>query len=216
MRSAELSEVQEQFTSADQQRHAATTGLWLFLATEVLFFGGLFLGYTAYRYLYPAAFRAASERTLVWAGALNTAILLISSLTMVLAVRAAELGKRKALLRLLCATAMLGLVFLAVKGFEYDTEIREGLLPGDWFHFSGPEWAHARIFFSFYFVMTGVHAVHVTIGIFLIGLYAYRVWREPVWERLTTGIDLLGLYWHFVDLVWVFLFPLLYLIHRHR
>ncbi|HEV7404217.1 MAG TPA: cytochrome c oxidase subunit 3, partial [Chthoniobacteraceae bacterium] len=187
---------------------------------EVLFFGGLFLGYAAYRFAYPADFRAAGEHTLLLAGAVNTAVLLVSSFTMALAVRAAELHRRKALTGLLCATALLGLLFLGIKAVEYATEIREGLLPGASFHppgpVAGPALDHQRIFFSFYFTMTGLHAVHVTIGIALLLGYAWRAWRSKAPARLTTGVDLLGLYWHFVDIVWVFLFPLIYLIGRHR
>ncbi len=193
--------------------------MWVFLATEVLFFGGLFLGYTAYRVAYPADFREASEHTLLLAGATNTAVLLVSSFTMALAVRAAGLNRRNLLVPLLAATALLGLLFLGIKAFEYSTEIHEGLLPGASFHppghVSGQGLDHQRIFFSFYFTMTGLHAVHVTIGVLLILGYAWRAWRANEIARLSTGVDLLGLYWHFVDIVWVFLFPLIYLMGRH-
>lgn len=220
MSGAESTTVDHQFETAGQQRHAATVGMWIFLATEVLFFGGLFLGYAAYRFAYPADFRAAGEHTLLIAGASNTAVLLVSSFTMALAVRAAELQRRRPLLWLLSATALLGLVFLGIKASEYMTEIHEGLLPGASFHppdpHSGQGLNHQRIFFSFYFTMTGLHAVHVTIGVVLIAAYAVRAWRTKELSRLATGVDLLGLYWHFVDIVWVFLFPLIYLIGRHR
>lgn len=215
-----MSETAPQFETASQQRHAATVGMWVFLATEVLFFGGLFLGYTVYRFAYPADFRAAGEHTLLLAGAVNTAVLLVSSFTMALAVRAAELQRRKPLFWLLAATAFLGLVFLGIKAFEYSAEIHEGLLPGASFHppghVSGEGLDHQRIFFSFYFTMTGLHGVHVTIGIALILGYAWRAWRTKRLAHLSTGVDLLGLYWHFVDIVWVFLFPLIYLMGRHR
>ena len=211
----ESTAVAEQFETAEQQRHAATLGMWVFLATEVLFFGTLFLGYTVYRSLYPDAFHEASSHTLLAAGAINTAILLGSSFTMVLGVRAAELGRRKSVVLLLGATALLGVLFLGIKGFEYATEIREGFLPGDRFRFPGPESSHARIFFSFYFTMTGLHALHVSIGIVCLLCFAFRAYRAVSLEKLTTSIDLLGLYWHFVDVVWVFLFPLIYLVgHR--
>jgi cytochrome c oxidase subunit 3 len=220
MSEANLTATGHQFETAGQQRHAATVGMWIFLATEVLFFGGLFLGYAAYRFAYPADFRAAGEHTLLLAGAVNTAVLLVSSFTMALAVRAASLERRTTLLWLLSATALLGLIFLGIKAVEYVTEIREGLLPGASFHpptpVSGQGLAHQRIFFSFYFTMTGLHAVHVTIGIAMIVGYAWRAWRTSDLARLATGVDLLGLYWHFVDIVWVFLFPLIYLIGRHR
>jgi cytochrome c oxidase subunit 3 len=220
MSEASLTATDHQFETADQQRHAATVGMWIFLATEVLFFGGLFLGYAAYRFAYPADFRAAGGHTLLLAGAVNTAVLLVSSFTMALSVRAAELQRRGAVVWLLVATALLGLVFLGIKAVEYSTEIHEGLLPGPHFHPPGPlpgqALEHQRIFFSFYFTMTALHAVHVTVGIVLILGYAWRAWRTSEVARLVSGVDLLGLYWHFVDIVWVFLFPLIYLIGRNR
>jgi cytochrome c oxidase subunit 3 len=216
MSEANLPAAEHQFETAGQQRHAATVGMWVFLATEVLFFGGLFLGYAAYRFAYPADFRAAGEHTLLFAGAINTAVLLVSSFTMALAVRAAALQRRNALVWLLTATALLGVVFLGIKAVEYTLEIREGLLPGPSFRSPGPGLDHQRIFFSFYFTMTGLHAVHVAIGIALILAYAWRAERTSEVGRLATGVDLLGLYWHFVDIVWVFLFPLIYLMGRHR
>lgn len=198
-----------QFDTAEQQRHAATLGLWLFLATEVLFFGGLFFGYTVYRVFYPHAFREASSETLVACGAVNTAVLLISSFLVALAVRASSIGTKRQVSLLLGGAALLGFAFLGIKAFEYATEIHEGLLPGAHFHFHGAEPEHARIFFSFYFVMTGLHAAHVTIGIAALIYYALRHSRQN-----ETSVELVGLYWHFVDLVWVFLFPLLYLVGR--
>jgi cytochrome c oxidase subunit 3 len=208
--------VAEQFTDPEQQRHADTVGMWVFLATEVLFFGGLFLGYTVYRVLYPEGFRVASEHTLVAIGATNTAVLLISSFFVALAVRAGELRRPEKVARCLWVTAALGVLFLLLKGVEYTKEIHEGLLPGAGFRFEGPEALHARIFFSFYFVMTGLHAVHVTIGIVLLAVFARRARRQ--WRPLNSpiGVELLGLYWHFVDIVWVFLFPLIYLVGRNR
>ena len=204
-----------QFDDPAQQRHAATLGMWVFLATEVLFFGALFLGYTVYRFLYPADFRAASEHTLVLIGSINTGILLISSFTVVLAVRAAEMRQHPRVFQYLLLSAALGAVFLALKAYEYHAEYREGLLPTSSFHIEGADSAHARIFFSFYFVMTGLHAIHVAIGVVLLSLFAIRalLTRKP--ERFATAVDLLGLYWHFVDIVWVFLFPLIYLVGRH-
>ena len=205
-----MSEVAHQFADAKQQRHAATAGMWLFLATEVLFFGGLFFGYTAYRVLYPHAFHEASAHTLVVFGTINTAILLVSSFVMALAVRSAEQSERRRTTQLLLTVAGMGLLFLALKATEYTMEIHEGLLPGAHFHFTGAEPEQARIFFSFYFVMTGLHAVHVTIGVVLLAWFALRQ------RRTSTAVEVLGLYWHFVDLVWVFLFPLIYLVGRSR
>lgn len=203
-----------QFDDARQQRHAATIGMWLFLATEVLFFGALFLGYTFFRTSHPQAFREAARHTLVLFGSTNTAVLIASSFTMALAVRAAELRERPALTGLLSATAGLGLTFLVIKGFEYHHEIAEGLWPGAGFHLAGVDHSLARMFFYIYFLMTGVHALHVLIGIIMIGLFAIRARLSPAVAPLVTSIDLLGLYWHFVDIVWVFLFPLLYLVGR--
>jgi cytochrome c oxidase subunit 3 len=204
-----------QFEDATQQREATTLGLWIFLATEVLFFGALFLGYTAYRLAYPVAFAEASRRTLAMLGGANTAVLLISSTTMAFAVRAAQEKRHTALVNLLCATALLGTVFLVIKGFEYGKEISEGLLPGGSFHFAGSDPVHARMFFYLYFLMTGVHALHVAIGIVLLATFAGRACWTGILTEHDTPVELLGLYWHFVDIVWVFLFPLIYLVNRH-
>ncbi len=207
--------IAHQFDDARQQRHAAALGMWLFLATEVLFFGALFLSYTLFRVNHPQALREASRHTLLLAGTINTAVLIGSSFTMVLAVRAAELRQRAMAARLLFTTAGLGLVFLVIKGLEYRQEITEGLWPGSHFHMEGGDAVHARMFFYLYFLMTGVHAVHVTIGIVILLVFGMRVRRAPSVTPLATAIDLLGLYWHFVDMIWVFLFPLIYLVDRH-
>jgi cytochrome c oxidase subunit 3 len=204
-----------QFDSASQQRESATFGMWIFLATEVLFFGGLFLGYTVYRLAYPAAFAAASGRTLLAFGGTNTAVLLISSATMAFAVSAAREKRRTALAARLFATAALGALFLGIKGFEYSREISEHLLPGASFQFDPALANHAQMFFYLYFLMTGIHALHVAIGVVMIAIFGFRAWRTNAFIQNDTAIDLLGLYWHFVDLVWVFLFPLIYLVARH-
>jgi cytochrome c oxidase subunit III len=204
-----------QFDSFTQQRESATFGMWIFLATEILFFGAMFLGYTVYRVAYPAAFAAASRHTLLAFGGTNTAVLLISSATMAFAVRAAREKRRIALALRLFVTAALGALFLGIKGFEYAREISEHLLPGASFHFEQPYTNHAEMFFYLYFLMTGVHALHVTIGVILIAIFGFRAWRTDAFMRNDTAIDLLGLYWHFVDIVWVFLFPLIYLVERH-
>jgi len=213
--STERASVAEQFEEPAQQREAATLGMWVFLATEILFFGGMFLGYTVYRFYYPQVFAEASNHTLILFGSVNTAVLLVSSFVMVLAVRAAERRERLETSGLLALTALLGLVFLVIKGVEYYHEIQEGLLPGPHFRFEGADPAIAKMFFYLYFLMTGVHALHVTIGVVLIGLLAARVLISTRPERLATTVDLLGLYWHFVDIIWVFLFPLIYLVGRH-
>jgi len=207
--------VEPQFDDARQQREAATIGMWLFIATEILFFGGMFLGYTAYRFKYGQAFADASKHTLIAFGGTNTAVLLISSTVMAFAVRSASHNQRRLLTTLLLLTASLGALFLAIKGCEYAREIHEGLLPGRNFHIDAADPRHAELFFYIYWLMTGVHALHVTIGVVLITLFAFRAWLWNAFENHDTPVELLGLYWHFVDIVWVFLFPLIYLIDRH-
>ena len=209
------SPVAEQFEDAPQQREAATLGMWLFLGTEILFFGAMFLGYTVYRTSYPVAFREASEHTLIAFGSVNTAILLLSSFVMAQAVHAAESRMRFRAFALLALTAILGITFLVIKGFEYAREIHEGLLPGRNFQYPGADPRLAQMFFYIYFLMTGIHALHVAIGVGLLGIFSVRTLISSRVGQLSTAIDLLGLYWHFVDVVWVFLFPLLYLAGRH-
>ena len=204
-----------QFEDLHQQREVAALGMWLFLVTELLFFGGLFLVYAVYRTWYPDDFAAASHELVVWAGALNTVVLITSSLTMVLAVHAAEAGHRRALVALLLATMVLGCVFLCVKAFEYRTEYLEHHIPGPAFEFAAGHLLHAQIFFSLYFVMTGLHALHMIIGLGVLAVMAWRSWRGVITREYPGPIEVSGLYWHFVDIVWIFLFPLLYLIGRH-
>ncbi len=207
--------VAHQFETADQQREAATMGMWLFIATEILFFGAMFLGYTVYRLGYPQAFAEASRHTLIAFGGTNTAVLLISSTVMAFAVRAARENRRGLLVTLLLVTSSLGALFLVIKGFEYSKEISEHLLPGRSFQIDAADPAHAEMFFYIYWLTTGVHALHVTIGVVLITIFAIRAWFTDAFVNHDTAVDLLGLYWHFVDIVWVFLFPLIYLIDRH-
>ena len=204
--------VPHQFDDAGQQREASTMGMWLFIATEILFFGAMFLGYAVYRSSYPQAFAEASRHTLIVFGGTNAAVLLISSTTMAFAVLAARENRRWRLVSYLLLTASLGCLFLVIKGFEYSKEISEHLLPGSSFHL---EAAKAELFFYIYWLMTGIHALHVTIGIFLILIFAARSCFANAFVNRDTPVDLLGLYWHFVDIVWVFLFPLLYLVDRH-
>jgi cytochrome c oxidase subunit 3 len=204
-----------QFDDAAQQRDTATFGMWIFLATEVLFFGGLFLGYTVYRLAYPQAFQEAGRHTLLLFGTVNTAVLLVSSYCMALAVRSAELEQRWKTCGFLLLTAALAAAFLGIKGVEYAHEIHEGLLPGAHFHIEGvADRRQAEMFFYLYFVLTGFHALHVTIGLGLIVLFAFRTLGAVNLARFATSVDVLGLYWHFVDLVWIFLFPLIYLLGR--
>ena len=203
------------FDNLEQQAEATTLGMWVFLVTEVLFFGGLFLVYTVYRTWYPQAFAAASHELVVWAGTLNTAVLITSSLTMALAVNAAQSGERRLLLLFLAVTMTLGCVFLGVKAFEYYTEFREHHVPGPGFAFEAEQFRHAQIFFSLYFLMTGLHALHMIIGLGIMSVMLWWSYRGVITREYYSPIEISGLYWHFVDIVWIFLFPLLYLIGRH-
>ena len=203
------------FDDLDQQHAASWIGMWVFLATEVMFFGGMFAGYTVYRYWYPQAFASASNHLDVLLGGINTAVLICSSFTMALAVYSAETSRPKPLITFLLLTIALGLVFLGIKFFEYYTKFEEHLVPGSLFKFEGPLARHAEIFFSFYFAMTGMHAVHMIIGIGLLTALVFQARRGRFSAIYHTPVELTGLYWHFVDIVWIFLFPLLYLIGRH-
>jgi cytochrome c oxidase subunit 3 len=204
-----------QFDSAEHQRSASQLGMWVFIAQEILFFGGLFLAYTVYRFMYPAAFAQASHHLDVTLGAVNTVVLIGSSLTMALAVHAAQLGYRRTQTLFLVFTIVLGSVFLGIKTIEYGHKFHEHLIPGPNFLFSGDEARHAQIFFSLYFVMTGLHAFHMIIGIAILAVLAVMAWRGAFDAAYYSPVELTGLYWHFVDIVWIFLFPLLYLIGRH-
>jgi len=204
------------FDDLEQQRAASSLGMWLFLVTEIMFFGGLFCGYTVYRWLYPGAFAEASHRLDIWLGAMNTAVLLGSSLTMALGVYSAQMGRKKALIVFLILTMVLGSVFLGVKYFEYHHKYVDHLVPGRHFQFTGPFEREAQIFFSFYFVMTGMHALHMIVGLGLLTTLVVMALRGRFSREYYTPVDVIGLYWHFVDIVWIFLFPLLYLIDRHK
>ncbi len=210
----------EQFDDPLQQKEAAQAGMWVFLVTEVLFFGALLTAYTVYRHLYPAAFREASRRTDLALGSINTAVLLTSSFTMALCVHAAKTGRRAALVALLALTMALGAGFLAIKGVEWAREIHEHLLPGPSFEFPsaypGEAGRQAQLFFVLYFVMTGVHALHLVIGIVLLGVLAFFAALGRYRSDYYTPVEVAGLYWHFVDIVWIFLYPLLYLVGGPR
>ena len=209
--------LQHHFEGMPQQQEAATLGMWTFLATEVMFFGGLFAAYSLFRALYPDAFASTSKHMDLVLGASNTAVLICSSLTMVLAVRAAKLGQRSATIGFLIATMFLGAVFLGVKAFEYHHKWVEHLVPGFNFHYEEPAFAYqAQILFFLYFVMTGMHAVHMIVGEGLLLALVIMAARNRFGPRWNTPVDMIGLYWHFVDIVWIFLFPLLYLIGQKR
>jgi cytochrome c oxidase subunit 3 len=203
------------FDNLAQQSEAATLGMWVFLVTEVLFFGGLFLVYTVYRAWYPDAFAAASHDLDVTLGTINTAVLITSSLTMALAVHAAQLGQRKLVMTFLVVTMLLGATFLGIKSVEYYHKFVEHLIPGPGFQFEKEHIRHAQIFFSLYFVMTGLHALHMIIGLGIMSWMLWWSWRGTITAEYYSPIEISGLYWHFVDIVWIFLFPLLYLLGRH-
>jgi len=204
-----------QFDDLEQQHDAAQLGMWAFLATEILFFGGMFLGYAVYRYRFPDAFAHASNHMDIVLGTINTAILIASSLTVVLAIHAAQHERRRALVGLLALTIVLGLTFLGIKVTEYLHKYHENLVPGLNFAYTDEAARHAAIFFSFYFAMTGMHALHMIIGIAIFG-YLIRVALRGGYTRIYhTPVEIAGLYWHFVDIIWIFLFPLFYLLGRH-
>jgi len=199
----------------EQQRDASSLGMWVFLVTEILFFGGLFLAYTVYRSEYARAFAEASRHLDITLGTFNTAVLIVSSLTMALAVFSAATGRRRALLVFLIATMVLGGVFLGVKAVEYGHKFHDHLVPGPHFRFPGPYARQAEIFYSLYFAMTGLHAAHMIIGIGILTVLVLQARKGRYGPAYYTPVEVSGLYWHFVDIVWIFLFPLLYLIGRH-
>ena len=204
------------FDSMAQQTEATTLGMWVFLATEVLFFGGLFATYAIYRVWYPEAFAAASHSLDVTLGTVNTVVLITSSLTMALAVHAAQLGQRKLLMTFLILTMILGAMFLGIKSVEYYHKFAEHHVPGPGFQFEERDYVrHAQLFFSLYFVMTGLHALHMIIGIGIMLVMLWWAWNGTITAQYSSPIEISGLYWHFVDIVWIFLFPLLYLLGRH-
>jgi cytochrome c oxidase subunit 3 len=203
------------FDDLAQQNEAATLGMWVFLATEVLFFGGALMAYAIYRSWYPEAFAAASHELDVVLGTINTAVLIASSLTMALAVYAAQTDDRKRLTLFLVVTMFLGTVFLGIKGVEYYTKFVEHHVPGPDFRFEPEYFHHAQIFFSMYFVLTGLHALHMIIGLGIMTWMLVWVRNGTISGEYSSPIEISGLYWHFVDIVWIFLFPLLYLIGRH-
>jgi cytochrome c oxidase subunit 3 len=204
------------FDNLAQQGEASTLGMWVFLVTEVLFFGGLFLVYLVYRSIYPEAFIAGSHELDVMLGTINTAVLITSSLTMALAVHGAQTGSRRTVLILLVATMVLGAVFLGIKSVEYYHKYEEHHIPGPGFHFDDSLLSnHLQLFFSLYFVMTGLHALHMIIGLGIMTWMLWWTWRGIITAEYYSPIEISGLYWHFVDIVWIFLFPLLYLLGRH-
>jgi cytochrome c oxidase subunit III len=211
------------FVDMEQQREASTLGMWVFLATEVMFFGGMFCAYLIYRYWYHNEFAAGSRSLDIWMGTINTAVLICSSLTVALGVRAAQMGKRRLLVILLLLTIVLGLAFLGIKGVEWYAKFQEHHIPGMSFNADDlvrdyPQIridpSHEQIFFSLYFALTGLHALHMIIGVGIFAFLTYYAWKGRYSPEYHTPIEMGGLYWHFVDIIWIYLFPLLYLIDR--
>src|SRR5579871_556653 len=202
--------LREPWPDLQRQREGVTVGIWLFIASEVLFFGALFLGYTVYRTLYPEAFRIAAAETNVLYGSVNLLLLLTSSAAMTIAVDASQQEKRRTTLVCLGLTMLLGTGFLLVKGLEYSDDIAKGLFPGPHFPLQPPQ---TQLFWAFYWVMKGVHAIHLATGIGVVGVFAFILWRRllPLGSPAIVGV---ATYWHFVDTVWIILFPLLYLVDR--
>jgi cytochrome c oxidase subunit 3 len=224
--------VAHHFADRAQQLESGTLGMWLFLATEVMFIGAIFVGFFAYRLNpnYFRAFKSGSENLITWIGAVNTAVLLTSSLTVVLAIRAAQLGKQRQIFWFLIATIVLGAMFFGFKVLEYSKDYEEHLWPAVGAVFEPKEGfdlqkdfngdvaarditvARAKLFFRFYYSLTGLHAAHMLVGLCIFGFLAVQAARGKYTPDSHAQLEISGLYWHFVDLVWIFLFPLLYLI----
>jgi cytochrome c oxidase subunit 3 len=208
-----------QFDTEAQQKDASALGMWIFLVTEIMFFGGMFAVYTVYRSWYPDVFAIASSSLNEIIGGLNTGVLLLSSFTMVMAVRAGQLGQRKMIVIFLILTLLFGGIFLGVKAYEWNQKFAEHHIPGQAaFHLDGVlpgDQGHAQLFFSIYFAMTGLHALHMVIGVGILLTLIVQARKGRFSASYYTPVDVAGLYWHFVDIIWIFLFPLLYLIDRH-
>lgn len=200
------------FVSLDQQTSSAKLGMWLFLAQEVLFFSALFMAYFAYRQLYPETYLAAHSLLDPRLGGLNTVVLLFSSFTMAMSVRALQVSNRKQALMMLTITIACAFIFLIVKYFEYSHKIHMGLLPGASYSFAGDVPGNPAVFFALYFLMTGLHGIHVVAGIIVLVWMLIRTNRGDFDSSYYVPVENVGLYWHLVDLVWIFLFPLFYLV----
>lgn len=230
------SALQHHFENMEQQREAGTLGMWVFLVTEIMFFGGLFLAYTLYRYEFPAAFATASNHLDIRLGGINTVVLIFSSFTMAMAVYSTQIGKQRNSIICLLLTLVLGLTFLGIKAVEYKDKYTDNLIPGQLIpgHPFNPGVAkpgdtdehklhlvegatvrNVELFYWIYFAMTGMHALHMIIGVGLLGVLTIMAWRGRFSPEYHAPVEISGLYWHFVDIVWIFLFPLLYLLGRH-
>jgi cytochrome c oxidase subunit 3 len=211
-----VSRLQPHFRTEEQQYETAQFGMWVFLVTEVMFFGGLFTAYLIYRIQFPEAWANGSHHLDILWGCFNTVVLIGSSLTMALAVHSARMSKKNGIVFWIAMTMVLGAVFLGIKWvFEYTPKWEHGLVPFNFF-FQAPDAGQQKIFFSLYFAMTGLHALHMIIGMGIMVWIMAQAARGAYTSRWYTPVEIMGLYWHFVDLVWIFLFPLLYLIGRHH
>ena len=208
-------ELREQFATPAQQRETATIGMWIFLMTEVLLFGGLFTAFTVYRISHPHSFDLGSKDMEIVLGAVNTGVLICSSFTMALAVYFAELGHQKSVILFLLLTMIIGAIFLCIKFTEYYLHYQDHKVPGFWFIDHSPGAANIQMFFVFYFIMTGLHAIHMVIGIGLLSVLLCRTLLGSFSADYHTPIDLGGLYWHFIDIVWVFLYAIFYIPGLH-
>lgn len=200
------------FQSAEHEHITGKEGVWLFLTSEILMFGALFVGFIIFASLYPEVFTEGAKHLNWKLGALNTVVLLTSSLTVVLAINAIQNNNRRATINYLVATFICGMIFMVVKYFEYTHKFHEGLFPGEWFRGDNHGIQNLGLYFSFYFMMTGLHGIHVVVGAFLMLWLAFRTNRGDFNSHQYTAIEGVGLFWHLVDLIWIFLFPLLYLL----
>jgi cytochrome c oxidase subunit 3 len=204
--------LQHQFDNLEQQKESSTLGMWIFLVTEIMFFGGLFLAYTIYRTRFVGVFAEASSHLNVTMGFVNTLVLIASSLTMALSIWAAQINRRKLIVLFLVLTMVLGATFLVVKTFEYREKFEHHLVPGPNFQFDGVNADQAEVFYSLYFIMTGIHALHMIIGLGVLTWLLVPSWKGRYDATYHNPLECTGLYWHFVD---IFLFPLLYLLGAH-
>jgi cytochrome c oxidase subunit III len=202
------------FESADHEFETGKLGMWLFLVTEIMLFGGLFVGFGIYHYLYPEMFREAHHELNKVMGSINTVVLLVSSLTMALGIAYIQRDKPTQAKRMLWITLLCAATFLMIKYFEYSAKFHHHLLPGKFFANAEltEKFPNIAMFFSFYFVMTGIHGLHVLIGMGLILWIIHRINRGDFNSHQYGAVEFVGLYWHIVDLIWIFLFPLLYLV----
>jgi cytochrome c oxidase subunit 3 len=200
------------FSSLERQNEAMRLGMWLFLATEILLFAGLFTGYSVYRYQFPLAFAECSRHLEIGLGTLNTVVLITSSFTVALSIHYARTDRQRAAALCLILTIGFALAFLGIKAVEYAAHFHEHSLPGKYYAFAEVKIPGAAMFFTMYFLMTGLHGLHVVAGMSVLSWLLWRTLQGRYSSKYYTGLEMGGLYWHLVDLVWIFLYPLLYLI----